>query len=97
MIRRRACKINDFAVPGDSRIEEKEKEKIEKYLDLRRELQKIWNKRVKIIPSVVVSLAVIPKQCRDGLKEIGVTAEIGQFQKTVLLGTARILRKVLEI
>ena len=31
------------------------------------------------------------------LKEIGVTAEIGQVQKTVLLGTARTLRKVLEI
>ena len=27
----RICKIIDFAVPGDSRIEEKEKDKIEKY------------------------------------------------------------------
>ena len=49
----RTCKIIDFAVPGDSRIEEKEKEKIEKYQDLRKELQKIWNVRVKIIPLVV--------------------------------------------
>ena len=39
--KRRTCKIIDFAVPGDSRIEEKEKEKIGKYQDLRRELQKI--------------------------------------------------------
>ena len=37
----RSCKIIDFAVPGDSRIEEKEKDKIEKYQDLGRELQKI--------------------------------------------------------
>ena len=29
--KRRTCKIIDFAVPGDSRIEEKEKEKVEKY------------------------------------------------------------------
>ena len=36
----RSCKIIDFSVPGDSRIE-KEKDKIEKYQDLRRELQKI--------------------------------------------------------
>ena len=28
----RCCKIIDFAVPGDSRTEEKEKDKIEKYL-----------------------------------------------------------------
>ena len=37
----RSCKIIDFAVPGDSWIEEKEKDKTEKYQDLGRELQKI--------------------------------------------------------
>ena len=36
----RSCKITDFAVPGDSRIEEK-KDKTEKYQNLGRELQKI--------------------------------------------------------
>ena len=46
------CKIIEFAVPGDSRVEEKEKDKIEKYQELGRELQKIWNVRVKIIPLV---------------------------------------------
>ena len=30
----RSCKITDFAVPGDSRIEKKKKDKIEKYQDL---------------------------------------------------------------
>ena len=38
----RICKIIDLAVPGDSRIEEKDKDKIEKYQDLGRELQKIY-------------------------------------------------------
>ena len=37
----RSCKIIDFAIPGDSRIKEKEKDKIEKYQDLGRESQKI--------------------------------------------------------
>ena len=46
----RICKIIDFAVPGDSRIEEKVKDKIDKYQDLRRELQIIWNVKVKIKP-----------------------------------------------
>ena len=93
--KRRTCKIIDFAVSGDSRIEEKEK--VEKYQDLRRELQKIWNVRVKIISLVVGSLGAIPKQFGKRLKETGITAEIGQVQNTVLLGTARTLRKVLEI
>ena len=37
----KSCKIIDFAVPGDSRIEEKVEDKIEKYQELGRELQKI--------------------------------------------------------
>ena len=69
---------------------------MEKYQDLRRELQKIWNLRVKIMSLVVGSLNAIPKQFGNRLKETGMTAETGQVQKTVLLGTARILRKVLE-
>ena len=38
----RSCKIIDFAVPGNSRIEEREKDKIKKYQDLGREFEKIW-------------------------------------------------------
>ena len=93
----RSCKIIDFAVPGDSRIAEKEKDKIEKYQELGRELQKIWNVKVKMIPLVVGSLGVIPKQVGNRLKQIGITAGRAQVQKTFSLGTARILRKVLEI
>ena len=94
---RRRRKIPDFAVPGDSRIEEKEKDKIEKYQDLGRELQNIWNVKVKIIPLVVGSLGAIPKQFGNRLEQIGITAGTAQVQKTVLLGKARTLRKVLEI
>ena len=64
----RSCKIIDFAIPGDSRIEEKEKDKIAKYQDLGRELQKIWNVQVKIIPLVVGSLGAILKQFGNRLK-----------------------------
>ena len=65
----RSCKIIDFAVPGDSRIEEKEKDKIEKYQDLGRELQKIWNVKVKIIALVVGFLGAMPKQFGNRLKQ----------------------------
>ena len=93
----RSCKIIDFAVPGDSRIEEKEKDKIEKYQELGRELQKIWIVKVKTVPLAVGALGAIPKQFGNRLKQIGITAGTAQVQKTVLLGMARILRKVLEI
>ena len=64
----RSCKIIDFAVPADSRIEEKEEDTIEKYQDLERELQKIWNVKVKTIPLVVSSLGALPKQFGNRLK-----------------------------
>ena len=52
---------------------------------------------MEIIQLVVGSLGAIPKQFGNGLKQIGITIGTAQAQKTVLLGTARILRKVLEI
>ena len=55
----RSCKITDFAVPGDNRTEEKEKDKIEKYQDSGRELQKIWNVKVKTIPLVFSSIILL--------------------------------------
>ena len=39
----KSCKIIDFAVPGDSRIGEKEKDEDRKISRLGKELQKIWN------------------------------------------------------
>ena len=61
----RICKIIDFAVPGDRRIEKKEKDNTEKYQDLGRELQKIWNVKVKIIPLVAGSFGAIPSLVID--------------------------------
>ena len=45
---------------------------------------------MKILPLVVGS------SCGNRLKQIGITPGTALVQKTVLLGTARILRKVLE-
>ena len=64
--------------------------KIKKYQDLARELQNIWNAKVKIIPLVVGSLDTIPKQFGNRLKQIGITLGIAQVQRTDLLGMARI-------
>ena len=52
---------------------------------------------MKIIPLAVGSLGAIPKQFGNRLKQIGITVGTAQVQRAVLLGTTRILRKVLEI
>ena len=41
--RNRQCKIIDFAVPYDNRVDNKEAEKIDKYQDLAREIKRLWN------------------------------------------------------
>ena len=40
------CQIIDFAIPYDTRVDDKEVEKIKKYLDLARKLKKVWNMKV---------------------------------------------------
>ena len=43
----------NFAVPANDWIKLKESEKNVKYLDLARELKKLWNMKVPIIPIVI--------------------------------------------
>ena len=46
--------IIDVAIPGDKRIIDKEKEKTEKYQNLKREIQRLWNlKKIDVIPVIL--------------------------------------------
>ena len=53
--------VIDIAVPGDGRVEEKEKEKGEKYQELAREIQRLWNTSVNVIPVVVGALGAVAR------------------------------------
>ena len=86
-----------IAIPGDHRVEMKEREKREKYQDLARELQVIWNKKVTVIPIVIEALGTVPKSLKTRLDQIGIRTKIETMQTTALLNTARIARKVLEL
>ncbi len=76
----------DFAVPVDHRVKLKECEKRDKYLDLARELKKLWNMQVTIITIVIGGF---------GLVDLEVGGRVETIQTTALLRTARILRRVL--
>ena len=93
----RTCYLINIAEPTDSRVESKEKEKIQKYQDLARELWKLWKVGVKVVPVVVEALGTLPQALEKHLEVIGSKVKVELLQKTVLLGTARILRKTLEI
>ena len=53
--------------------------------------------KVKVIPFEIGAIGTTPIKLRNWLKEIGIETQITELEKTVLLHTARILRKVLEI
>ena len=94
--RKRICKLVDFAVPAVHRIKLKESEKKDKYIDLARELKKLLNMKVTIVPIVIGALGTVTKGLLKGLKDLEVGGRIETIQTTALLRTARILRRILE-
>ena len=73
----------------------KETEKILKYKDLTIEIQRMWNVKAKVIPVIVGATGTISKSIRKYVSNIPGNHEVRELQKTAILGTAHILRKVL--
>ena len=92
----RTCKIVDFAVPANHRIKLKEYEKKDKYVDLARELKKLWNMQGTIIPIVIGAFGTVTKGLLKRLGDLEVGGRVETIQTIALLRTARILRRVLE-
>ena len=90
--------IIDIAIPADVRVEKKEKEKVEKYQDLKKEIRRLWKLRnVEIVPVVIGALGSVSAEFDRWMGKLGITCFAGVTQKSALLGTARILRKILEM
>ena len=51
---------------------------------------------MEVVPVVVGALGAVSKRLDTWLDKLGITIKTGFLQKKALLGTARILRKVLE-
>ena len=66
------------------------------YLDLARDLKKLWNMKVTIIPIVIGAFGTVTKGLLKALEDLKVGGRVETIQTTALLKTARILRSVLE-
>ena len=92
----RKCYIIDVACPFDTRVSAKEKEKIDKYQDLKRELTRIWKcAEVLVVPVIIGALGTLPKGIRTWLNVIDMGEELDLLQRTCILGSPHILRRVL--
>ena len=68
----------------------------DKYLDLARELKKLWNMKVTVIPIVIGALGTITKGLVMGLGDLEIKSRVEITHTTALFRSARMLRRVLE-
>ena len=67
-----------------------------KIVDFARELKKLWNMKVTIIPIVIGAFGKVTKGLWKGLDDLEVSRRVATIQTTASLRTARILRRVPE-
>jgi len=87
--------LRDVAISGDRNVIKKETEKILKYKDLTIEIQRMWNVKTYLIPLIIRATGTISKSFRKYVSNIPGKHEAKELQKTAILDTAHILRKVL--
>jgi len=80
----------------DTIVDEKEQENVDRYQDLPREIKRLWEVKAGVIPIVIDAFGTIPRGLETNLRTLGIKIKNELIQKVALLGTARILRKLLE-
>ena len=65
--KKRTCRNADFAA---HRVKLKKSEKKDEYLDLARELTKLWNMKVMVLPIVIGALGTITKGLLKGIENL---------------------------
>ena len=89
-------KLIDFSVPYDHNIEIKEKEKIEKYAPLAYEIRKMEKVKTEVIPLVIGALGAVTDNLSRYLTSLDVPYIQTCMQKSAVIGTSIILKKVLN-
>ena len=68
----------------DIQVKDKEKEKIENYQDLKRELKRIWKlRKVTVVPIIIGASGTVSNDIEKWLTEIGVTCRLESFKITL--------------
>lgn len=90
------CLLIDVSIPADRNITKKEAEKKLKYKDLEIEISRMWKTSTKVIPFVIGATGVISREWTNFKNELPGKHSLISAQKAAILGSARILRKVLS-
>jgi hypothetical protein len=83
-------------MPADRNVVQKEEEKKLKYKSLCIEIQRMWNLKCTIIPVITGATGIVTRSLRKNLESLPGKHSIDSLQKTAVLGTSHIIRKVLQ-
>jgi hypothetical protein len=89
----KACLLIDVAIPSDRNVIKKEAEN-KKNLSI--EIQRMWNMKCFVIPVIIGTTGIVNKSLQKYLETIPGQHSIDSLQKTAILGTSHIIRKVLQ-
>lgn len=94
----KTAQIIDIAIRNTHNLQSTISEKLSKYTDLKDEVTRMWRlKSASIVPIVLSTTGVIPKQLDQSLKALDLpTHTYTILQKAAILNTCRIVRKFLQ-
>ena len=85
-----------MAIPADRNDVQKEAEKKLKYKSLCIEINRMWNLKCTIVPVIIGATGIVTRSLKKNLQTIPGNHSIDSLQKTAILGTSHIIRKVLQ-
>ena len=91
------CQMIDVVIPSDYNIQKMAIEKMSKCVDVQIECQILWNKKVEVIPVIIGATGIVDNNIKKYVGRIPGCHNIYILQRSAILGTAHVLRKVLSI
>ena len=92
----KTCTLIDVAIPADRNVVQKEAEKKLIYKRFCIEIQQMWNLKCTIIPVIIGAPGIVRRSLGKKLEAVPGKYSIDSLQKTAILGTSHIIRKVLQ-
>ena len=90
-------KLIEITILSERNVALKEIKTKRKCKDLKLEIQRMWQMKTEVTPVVVGALGTVKKRMVENIKKVSERATVTETQKIYLLGSARILRKVLTV
>jgi len=88
--------VAPFNNNNNRNVVQKEAEKKLKYKSLCIEIQRMWNMKCTIVPVIIGATGIVTRSLRKYLETVPGKYSIYSLQKTAILGTSHIIRKILQ-